>query len=244
MLASYLGDHASADEHLRIAIKESERLGSRYLLARALVTAGEAQVRRGALPAARDFAAQALAIGNITPDLERRARSLTKGVAAPLEHADGHHAGIVSRARSVVSIGGRSALARLTRNSGDDALIRNARSATAQRTLFTALARSYQPTFAYGFEGVIMVELDTTVEGSEPTVDTWSIEVTAKKARARRGPSTAPAVTVQLNAADFVRLVAGTLNPIQAFKEHRLTVQGDVLIAARMDEMFGGVAPN
>jgi putative sterol carrier protein len=45
---------------------------------------------------------------------------------------------------------------------------------------------------------------------------------------------------VRLGAADFVRLVAGSLDPIVALRDNRLEVEGDVVVAARMDEMFGG----
>jgi tetratricopeptide (TPR) repeat protein len=243
LLAAHLGRADEADAHARGAIEMTRRIGSRFQIARALVTDGEIAHRAGDLDRARASARAVLdELGPVGPDVTNRARALIEGrIATPGEGA-AEAAGVVSRARSAVSLGGRSALARLTRSAADDALVRNVRSATAQRALFTALARSYQPSFAYGFTGNIVIELDTTLPGSDPTVDVWTLEVGPRRARARRGPATPAATTVQLTVADFVRLVAGSLDPIQAFKAGRLTVDGDVLLAARMDELFGGVS--
>jgi hypothetical protein len=131
----------------------------------------------------------------------------------------------------------------MTRGADDETLLLRMRSAAAQRGFFMALARSFQPSYAYGFSGDIVFELDTTLPGQEPTVDVWTIEVTGLRARARRGPSPRAAATVRLGVADFVRLIAGTLDPISALRDNRLEVEGQLLIAARMDEMFGGARP-
>lgn len=242
LLAAHLGHHEEAERHLQEAIAVSRRMGSRYQIARALVTAGEVALRSGHGDAARARATEVLELGPVGPELTNRTQALLAGrTALPGEHLT-DTSGAISRARAAVSMTGRSALARLTRGSEDDALLRNVRSGAAQRALFTALARSFQPSFAYGFTGNVVLELDTSVAGQAPTVDVWTLEVGPRRARARRGPAHPAAATVQLGAADFVRLVAGTLDSVRAFKDGRLEIDGDVLLAARMDELFGGVA--
>ena len=42
---------------------------------------------------------------------------------------------------------------------------------------------------------------------------------------------------------NFVRLLAGDLNPVAAFLDRKIAVEGDVITAVRLSEMFGGVVP-
>jgi putative sterol carrier protein len=45
---------------------------------------------------------------------------------------------------------------------------------------------------------------------------------------------------IHVTVADLLRLVAGDLSALTAAVEGRVRVQGDVLLAARVREMFGG----
>jgi putative sterol carrier protein len=50
-------------------------------------------------------------------------------------------------------------------------------------------------------------------------------------------------VRVRLSLPDFVRLVAGELNPVGSLIEGQTEVEGDLPLASRLVEMFGGVSP-
>jgi putative sterol carrier protein len=43
--------------------------------------------------------------------------------------------------------------------------------------------------------------------------------------------------------ADFARLAAGTADPLVAFLEGRAEVEGNLDVARRLPEMFGGPSP-
>ena len=147
-------------------------------------------------------------------------------------------------ARATLSTRGRAALARLTGDASDEGLERSFGSRLAQRALMTAMTRSFQPRLALGFVGEVQLELIRGGSGGDVGSDWWAIEVSAKRASARRRIAVSPAVTMQLRIPDFVRIFSGLENPILAWVEGRLRVEGDVLLAARLIEMFGGVNPS
>lgn len=152
------------------------------------------------------------------------------------------------RARSRLTARGRASVARWTRNTTDADLSRHFASNLAQRALFTAMAKSYQPVLAFGFEGDIAFELRADDSRGNngldaATSDWWTLQVAGRRASARRGGSDSAAVTVHVGVADFVRIVAGELHPIRALVEVRVEIEGDVVLAARLSEMFGSVEP-
>lgn len=97
------------------------------------------------------------------------------------------------------------------------------------------------------FEGMkSAVNPETAVDcvvGYELTEDgkTHAYAVTIKdKAAAyeKREPSDAR-VTIGLAVPDFMRLVAGDLDPMQAFMQGKLKLKGDMMFAQQVPQMFG-----
>jgi hypothetical protein len=111
-----------------------------------------------------------------------------------------------------------------------------------QRALVRAMARSFQPGKAGGFSGTIAYELEPlAIEAARGAPWRWAIEVDSERGRARLvepAPLDA-AVTVHFGLADWVRVVAGTQDPIEAMLAGRCSVEGDVRLAARLEGMFG-----
>jgi hypothetical protein len=107
----------------------------------------------------------------------------------------------------------------------------------------TAVARSLQPRFTYGFGGEIALELITDARSEHPGSHWWTLEVKGRRAFARRRRAGHAAMTLNVRLVDFVRLMSGDLNPVTLWIERGLELEGDVILAARMIEMFGGVAP-
>lgn len=105
------------------------------------------------------------------------------------------------------------------------------------------MARGFQPAHAGGFRGVIAYELEPLAIDAPPDSPwRWAIEVDAPAGRARLlepAPLEA-AVTVHFGLADWVRVLAGVQNAMSAMVAGRCSVEGDVLLAARLEGMFGG----
>jgi hypothetical protein len=145
--------------------------------------------------------------------------------------------------RALTSRGGRRALAALVADQDDAGLERRFLDPKRQRGLLRAMARSFQPSGAAGFSGIIAYELEPfDVEAPPEAPWRWAIEVDSAAGRARLvepAPLDA-AVTVHMGLAQWVRVMAGIDNAITAMAGGRCSVEGDVMLAARMEAMFGG----
>lgn len=137
---------------------------------------------------------------------------------------------------------GQSVLARLVGDSPDREVERRFGSPVAQRALLTALARSFDPEMALGFEGEIEYEF-TRGDGTGPGGDRWTIRIAGGKARVIHGPAADPALSVRIGVADFVRTAAGKTHPAAPFVSGRAELEGDPAVARRLSEMFGGPSP-
>ncbi len=98
------------------------------------------------------------------------------------------------------------------------------------------MAWLFEPGAAAGFEGAVVYEL-TSATGESTAL--WTVEITAGRARARRGAAVNPSVTLRLRLADFMRIAAGTIDPVRPLLEGRAEVEGDLEVALRLPEMFG-----
>jgi len=133
--------------------------------------------------------------------------------------------------------------AKLVRGRSDETLEKRFGSAAVQMALFNAMAFSFQPDKAFGFEGAIAYELVYPErDGTRRASDFWSLTVEGGKARARRGIVANPALRIRISIADLTRLVTGELNPVTALLKGLTSVEGDMVVAARLVEMFGGIA--
>jgi len=106
----------------------------------------------------------------------------------------------------------------------------------AQRTVFARMAARFDADRAAGFSGAIVYDLGLPDGTRRP----WTIEVSGGRARVRPGRSASPALTVGVGLADFIKLMTQTQNSYQLITEGRLTLDGDLGLANRLGEMFGG----
>ncbi len=151
---------------------------------------------------------------------ERGLRALGPDVAARLTRAFGRRS--------------EAALQGFVRGADDRRLECTLASSTGLRAMFAAMARRFEPQKAAGFQGEIQYALETSA-GPRP----WVVLVAAGRARVRPGRAAAPALTIGLAAADFVRIAASELDPVEALMTGRMTLEGDFALAARVAEMFG-----
>jgi alkanesulfonate monooxygenase SsuD/methylene tetrahydromethanopterin reductase-like flavin-dependent oxidoreductase (luciferase family) len=185
----------------------------------------------------------------------RRARRASRPALAGAQ-------GVVRAARRQARLRGRKALAGLVRGRSDAALEHRFGPAM-QRALFTAMARSFRPKMAFGFEGEI--EFQLTRRRTEPAGPTpaepaatepataepaesassmpWTLEVKGNRATSRSGHARDPVLVLRIGVADFLRMVSGTANPGAILLDGRLEIEGDPAWAPRIEEMFGGASP-
>jgi alkanesulfonate monooxygenase SsuD/methylene tetrahydromethanopterin reductase-like flavin-dependent oxidoreductase (luciferase family) len=130
---------------------------------------------------------------------------------------------------------GEQAFRVFVRRSDDRRLERTIGSDRGLNLLFGAMAQAYEPEKAGGFTGELQYEL----RRSDGRVLPWTVAIAPDSAHARQGAASAPALTLKLGVADFVRMAGRDLDPGKALLTRRLDLEGDIALAARLGEMFG-----
>jgi hypothetical protein len=123
---------------------------------------------------------------------------------------------------------------------GDRVLEPTLGSRLAIHGIFAGMSRQFVPSAAEGFEGSICYELR---RHSGAIIEGWDLRVTASAAKASLGFPTDPAVTLKLTVGDFVRFSLGAVSPVTLLTEQRLTLDGDLTVAAKLAPMFGRPLP-
>jgi len=121
-------------------------------------------------------------------------------------------------------------------------------SAAAQRALFAMMASRFQPDRAAGFSGAICYDLTQAGAAGAPAVPggsprAWTIDISGERAGVRAGRPQHAAVTIGVGVADFIRLVTGGTNAFDLIAAGKLTLDGDMAVAARLGDMFAGESP-
>ena len=137
--------------------------------------------------------------------------------------------------RRLAQDGGEQAFQAFVRRSDDRRLERTAGSDRGLRVVFLAMAHAYEPDQAHGFAGDLQYDL----RRADGRVVHWTVRLDAQRATVRPGPATAPALTLKMALADFVRMAAGELDSGKALLTGRLDLEGDFSLARRLGEMFG-----
>ncbi|WP_162851094.1 AAA family ATPase [Panacagrimonas perspica] len=113
-----------------------------------------------------------------------------------------------------------------------------------QWLLFTMMAGSFRPRLAFGFEGEVTYELSyrsDAMRGRDPA--TWTLSVKGRRARARSGPGHDPAAHIRMSVPTLLRISFGEITSVAAMVAGLTDVRGDLTLASRLVEMFGGIAP-
>jgi alkanesulfonate monooxygenase SsuD/methylene tetrahydromethanopterin reductase-like flavin-dependent oxidoreductase (luciferase family) len=152
-----------------------------------------------------------------------------------------------AEARHEVRRRGRDALASLVRGQSDRVIEKRFGSALVQRLIFGAMARAFNPRLAFGFQGDIVYELARPAtangtSGGQSSVNAWTLHVEKDRATARPGASSSPAVRIRMSVSDFARLITGDVPRNEPLLLGRIQVEGDLGLAARASEMFGGAS--
>jgi putative sterol carrier protein len=135
----------------------------------------------------------------------------------------------------------RKLLARFVAGASDAKLERRFGSGLMQRVMFSVMTASFNADAAAGFQGRLSYELGRPATEAPPL--RWTVEVSGRRARARRGASDDAAVKLRVTLADFVRIGAGTIDPATPVLQGRASFQGDFGLVVRLPEMFGASRP-
>ncbi|MGH2986074.1 MAG: SCP2 sterol-binding domain-containing protein, partial [Solirubrobacterales bacterium] len=130
---------------------------------------------------------------------------------------------------------GEAALARLVRGRTDDQLHRLFDRGPGLGAIFRGMEAALVPERADGIAAEIQYELR-----GRDGVRRWVVSIRDRRAEARRGAVADPAVTMRASVPDFVRLVSREAFAPKLLLEGRVEVEGDFMLAGRLDEIFGG----
>ncbi len=96
----------------------------------------------------------------------------------------------IREARTQIRRRGSKGLARWARGKTDHQIEKRFSSKVVQRGLYTAMAASFNPKMAFGFEGEVQHELRFPATGGETAV--WTIEVDREQSHRAKGPGPLP----------------------------------------------------
>ena len=71
------------------------------------------------------------------------------------------------------------------------------------------------------------------------TTHNYAVTIKDKQASVEKREPTDARVTIGLSLPDFLRLIAGDLDGMQAFMQGKLKLQGDMMFAQQVPQMFG-----
>lgn len=99
--------------------------------------------------------------------------------------------------------------------------------------IFEGMEQRFLPDKAAGKSAVI--QYDITLPDS---AQSWQVVVGDGKATTTKAGDKEPNVTLVLASADFLRVISGKLNGVQAFMSGKLKVKGDMMLAQTMQGWF------
>jgi putative sterol carrier protein len=102
--------------------------------------------------------------------------------------------------------------------------------------VFWQMPRHFSRRSAAGMNTVIEWQITGRRGGG---ADSYQVAISDARCRVRRGqPKPAPQLTITLEGADFLRLATGALDPMQGYFGGKITLRGDIMLAARLQTLF------
>ena len=103
---------------------------------------------------------------------------------------------------------------------------------TKIRELMALMPKAFNPAKAAGVNAVIQYNL-TGDEGSQ-----WQSTIADGTCSVEEGEAENPTMTITMDANDYVDMMAGRLDGMQAFMTGKIKVQGDIMLASRLMTFF------
>jgi putative sterol carrier protein len=105
----------------------------------------------------------------------------------------------------------------------------------ALREIFRRMPEYLRPARAEGFDAVIAWQITGAGHGG---VDEFWIRVSDGACEVLEGHCGPPAISVRTDPATLLRIVTGNEDPVFAVLKQRLSVRGDLALAARLTKLF------
>lgn len=107
--------------------------------------------------------------------------------------------------------------------------------------IFWQMPRYLDPQRSSGLNSSVLWRVTGRTDG---IVDEYQLDFADGQCRVRRGThGPPPALTVTLEAAELVRLAARRSDPVAAYFTGRVTITGNMMVAAKLGALFLGPAP-
>lgn len=98
--------------------------------------------------------------------------------------------------------------------------------------LMSRMPGAFLPEKAQGLDTVLQFKFT----GSEP--GDWYAEIKNGAVKVEKGVHPAPKMTLSAASEDYIALFTGQLDPMQAFMQGKLKLQGDLNLAMKMTQFF------
>jgi putative sterol carrier protein len=107
----------------------------------------------------------------------------------------------------------------------------------ALREIFRRMPEYLRPARAEGFDAIVAWQI-TGAGGSGGGIDEYRIRVSDGACRVLSDHSEPPAISVRTDPATLLKIVTGNEDPVLAVLKQRLSVRGDLALAARLTKLF------
>jgi putative sterol carrier protein len=98
--------------------------------------------------------------------------------------------------------------------------------------LISQMPTAFIPEKASGLNAVIQFHFS----GAEP--GEWNAEIKNGTLKVEKGVHAKPTISVTADSADYIKIFTHELDPMQAFMQGKLKLQGDLNLAMRMSQFF------
>ena len=218
--------------HLRDAVAINENIGAYAMNAYVMVELAGLLRAVGADREAQGFMDQATALA------EQLGLSLEMRREATMFSSPAH----ASRVLGPLKQRGAATISQLIRRVIDGRTDSAINQLAATRLLRNLMPMAFLPDATCGWEGQIQLEFSPPI-GYLSEESCWRLDIGATKAKVHVEPVERPDLRLGMSPATFFKLMAGTLNPVEAWLDGEVHIAGDPTVAARLVEIFGGPTP-
>ena len=127
--------------------------------------------------------------------------------------------------------------AELMRGASDEDLVAGLREngALILDEIFRQMEDRVDPQESQGVEAIVEWHIRLP-DAAEP--DRFQVAIADGRCKVQRDGTAQPRTTLRVGGLDFLKIVAGQVNPLRLFMFGKMKVEGDLMFAARMNSLF------